>query len=225
MADPTQPTNPTPTDPANPAPTNPAPAPVLGTDTPADPANPAPTDPVDPNKPVLGTDPPKQEDLKPAEPVVPEKYEFKVADGVTLDEAVIGQFSEVAKGLKLTQEQAQALVDFQVSRDTSAAKASQEAYAKMTAGWAAETEKLPGIGGAQFKESVAIAQKAVDELGGPELNKALRDFGWGNHPALFKAFHAAGKLMAEAKVMAGAAADPVVDVAKKLFPLSSGSKS
>jgi len=214
--------------------------PVLGTDPSQPVTTPAPTtqDTANPAAPLLGTEPaaapaetPKDPAAAPAAepkveaPVVPEKYEFKVPEGVTLDEAVIGQFSEVAKGLKLTQEQAQALVDFQVSRDTSAAKAQSDAYAKMTADWAAEVQRLPGIGGAQFDESRALAQKAVDALGGAELNKALRYFGWGNHPALFKAFHAAGKLMAEAKLLSGSAnTDPVVDVAQTLFPVSSGIK-
>ena len=180
-------------------------------------------------EPVLGTETkaePTTEtktEAKPTEPVVPEKYDFKAPEGVTLDEAVIGAFSEVAKGLKLTQEQAQALVDFQVSRDTQTAKAQGEAYAKMTTDWAAQTQRLPELGGANFEASRALAQKAVDTLGGPELNQALREFGWGNHPAIFRAFAAAGKLMAEANIHQGAGPSSTpVDVAKSLFPRSSG---
>ena len=211
-----------------------APAPVLGTDPAANPAPAPAADPAKPADPVLGADPAKTPDpaadpaktpdpAKPTEPVVPEKYEFKAPDGVTLDEGVIGAFSEVAKGLKLTQEQAQALVDFQVSRDTQTAKAQGEAYAKMTTDWAAQTQRLPELGGANFEASRALAQKAVDTLGGPELNQALREFGWGNHPAIFRAFAAAGKLMAEANIHQGAGPSSTpIDVGKALFPKSSG---
>lgn len=43
-------------------------------------------------------------------PVVPEKYEFHLPEGLTMTPEIEGQFTEIAKGIGLTQEQADKLV-------------------------------------------------------------------------------------------------------------------
>ena len=50
----------------------------------------------------------------------PEKYEaFKVPDGVQVDEAALKEFEPMARGLNLSQEQAQQLVDFYAAKQAS----------------------------------------------------------------------------------------------------------
>lgn len=43
-------------------------------------------------------------------PAIPEKYEFHLPEGLTMTPEIEGQFSEIAKGIGLTQEQADKLV-------------------------------------------------------------------------------------------------------------------
>ena len=54
----------------------------------------------DNNPPAPGTN-----DTNPA-PVVPENYEFNIGEGLTLTDDMKNKFTEIAKGAKLTQEQA-----------------------------------------------------------------------------------------------------------------------
>lgn len=158
---------------------------------------------------------PKTEDAK---PVVPEAYEFKAPEGVTLDTEAIAQFSVLAKEAGLTQEAAQKLVDFQVSRDTQSAAAQQRAYADLTQSWAEATRKDPEIGGKNFDQSVANANKALDTYGTPELKKLMSDLGWGNHPELIRAFSRAGAALQEATVHSGGGQESqATDRVSKLF--------
>ena len=94
-------------------------------------------------EPTQTTEPVKTEDLegsnknpdkgsdveqKPSTPeVVKDDAQFKLPEGMKLDEGKMKSFISLAKEFKLTQEQAQKLVDF----DAASIKASEEAFHKM----------------------------------------------------------------------------------------------
>lgn len=141
---------------------------------------------------------PAEKEADPASEV-PEKYEFKTPEGVTLDETVVAAFSETAKSLKLTQAQAQVLVDFQVSRDTQA----QKAYIDTVNGWAATARKDAEIGGAKFDENLGVAKKALDAYGTPALKEWLNTYGTGNHPELLRLLVNVGKTLGEGSFHSG----------------------
>jgi len=138
-------------------------------------------------------------EVKP-EVVVPEKYDLKVPEGMTLDQAMLDKISPVFKELKISQEGAQRLADVyapyikemvEQSRTTAVGE-----FNKMVGDWKAETTKELSKDGAKSEQELAHAAKFIDKFGGPELRQVLNETGLGNHIALVKAFIKAGKAIA-----------------------------
>lgn len=153
-------------------------------------------------------------------PVVPDKYEFAPIEGVTFDDKQLETASAVFKELGLTQDQASKLTGMQAEmRKAADAKivadyaASQEAFRK-----ASETDKE--YGGTAFKENVALAKKALDRFGTPELRTALDELGVGSHPEVVRAFVRIGKAMSEDGLTLGQSGEngSKRSLAQRLFP-------
>ncbi len=78
----------------------------------------------------------------------PEKYEdYKLPDGLTLDAEVKGKADTLFKGLGLTQEQAQSLVDFYGEAVSKLAAAPVDAYKALTSEWRTQSESHPDLRG------------------------------------------------------------------------------
>lgn len=153
-------------------------------------------------------------DDKPAEPQVPESYEFKMPDGVELDKAAADEFTAIAKELKLDQPTAQKVADV-------AAKMAQrqtEKHAEAVAQWAQDVKTDKEIGGDNLDQNLATARKAMDSFGTPALKDLLNSTGLGNHPEVIRAFFKAGKAISEDGFVPGGKAVTETDTAKKLFP-------
>ena len=119
-------------------------------------------------------------------PVVPEKYEFKAPEGVTLDSKAVEGFTPIAKELGLTQEQAQKLVDFYGGQLGGLAQAQAAAKQAEVDKWASDAKADPEIGGANFDANVSTAMKAIARFGSPALKEMLVESGLGNHPELVR---------------------------------------
>ena len=156
----------------------------------------------------------QQTQEKPAEPQVPEAYEFKMPEGVELDKAAADEFSAIAKEHKLTQEQAQKFADIGAKM----AQRQQEAHTKLVESWVEQVKTDKDIGGDKLDENLAVARKALETFGTPELRDVLNSTGLGNHPAVIKAFYKAGKAISEDRVVSGQPAGGQRDAAKTLFP-------
>lgn len=172
-------------------PAAPAPAPAPGAAGGAAPQSPAPGAP-----PVA--DPGAQDPNKTAGPqsVVPENpadYKFELPPGMIVDEKGLEAFRPLAKELGLTQEAAQKIVALQAQT----VQRGLEQHAAMVSGWAREAETDKEIGGPQFQQNVAIAQRGLNAVGSPALTEFLRDTGLGNHPELIRAFAKIGRLVGE----------------------------
>lgn len=153
-----------------------------------------------------------------AKPVVPEKYEFKAAEGVTLDTKAVEAFSPIAKELGLTQEQAQKLVDLYGSQMVGVSQAQAEAQAAVVEKWAADAKADKEIGGANFEANANMAMKAIARFGTPELKQLLNDTGLGNHPELVRFCMRAGALISEDTLaMGGKASTGPRDAATVLY--------
>lgn len=138
----------------------------------------------------------KDDTGKPAESDAAEvDYKFEAPEGVTLDEGDLAKFTEIAKELKLPQDQASKLVGLAIARE----QARAEAFTKQVETWAAEVKADTELG---TDEALAIARKAID-LGPPELKDLLNSTGMGNHPLVVKWCHAVGKALSEDKIVAG----------------------
>ena len=107
----------------------------------------------------------------------PEKYDFKTPDGVTLNQQALTQFADLAKSHGLSQEQAQALVDFQsnfVKSEIAAyEKQMKEEEAQRPAKIMEAIAKDPELGGPNAVANAATMQRAVEAFGGAEFKKFL----------------------------------------------------
>lgn len=159
----------------------------------------------------------KQDDQQ--QPVVPEKYEIKLPEGVALDDEIFGEFSEYAKGKKLTQEDVQQHVDFAVKLQQKWLGAQQEAWKKVTEQWVTEAKNDPDFGGAKFNENLAAANQLLTAIGEPGLVDDLAQTGMANNPRLFRALVKLSKHVTPDKFVTGAA--PVAgekSLAERMYP-------
>ena len=118
-------------------------------------------------------------------PVVPADYTLQLPEGVTFDDATIGEIKAALKQAGATQEQAQAHVAaFASSVRTVNDRAAQAARAAGEAALRAD----PEFGGENFDRTLADAKATVVALGGEDALKELDKTGLGNSPTLIKVF-------------------------------------
>lgn len=128
---------------------------------------------------------------------VPEKYEFKLPDGVTLDQATYDAFTPKFKELGLNATQAQGLVDTYMASMKASNEASEKAFEQQTKDWEATARADAEIGGAKFDASVARAHKTMSAFGSPELVRLMNTTGFGNHPEFIRFFSKVGEKISE----------------------------
>lgn len=153
------------------------------------------------------TDAPKGDEGKPAgeeqgtddkgakgeEPVVPEKYEFTMPEGVELDGKAAEEFSAIAKELKLSQADAQRIADVASKMQQQQA----ETHVATVKGWAEQCKTDKEFGGDNLEQNMSVARRAIDTFGSPELKALLNTSGMGNHPEVVRFAFKAGKAISE----------------------------
>jgi hypothetical protein len=135
-------------------------------------------------------------------------------DGVALDKTAADEFTAIAKELKLDQASAQKVADVGAKM----AQRQVEAHAQLVESWVESVKTDKEIGGDKLAENLAIARKAIDTFGTPELKDVLNATGFGNHPAVIKAFYKAGMAISSDRFVSGSPKGPENDMAKKMFP-------
>lgn len=189
---------------------------------PAADASPAPGDPAD----VTATDGGAQgidqnvADEKPQEQAkpegAPESYDWKLEDGISIDDSGLNAFAAWAKENNLTQDQANGLLNKMAA---ASAERQAQAFESTVNEWISSSKSDAEIGGPDLQKNLAVAKTAMEQFGTPELTKLLNESGLGNHPEIIRAFYRAGKAISEDRFVGGgrvpsASADP----AKRLFP-------
>jgi hypothetical protein len=168
--------------------------------------------------PVEG-DPAQQEEPKDAPQGAPEAYEpFTVPDGVELDAEVLGEFQGIAKELNLPQEAAQKVTDLGVKLAQKWVAESQQATSDMLADWKAQAETDKEFGGDALPANLAVAKKAIDQFGTPELRELLDVHRLGDNPEVIRFMFRVGKAISEDTFVAGGNTTPAKSAAKTLFP-------
>ena len=124
----------------------------------------------------------------------PEKYEFTPPEGKEFDAEIIGNFSEVARELNLTQDAAQKLVESMGPKIAERQLAQVEAIRNE---WAQQSQTDKEFGGDKLNENMAVAKKALDSFGTPELRTLLVQSGLGNNPEVIRFMFRAGKAISE----------------------------
>lgn len=152
--------------------------------------------------------------------VVPEKYDFKLPEGITADAAMLTEFEGVAKELKLGQEGAQKLVDIYTKAMDGAVKANAAAYDKVVTGWLDAAKADKEFGGAAFDANIGLARKAIDKFGGPGFINMLNETGAGNHPEVIRLLVKVGKTISEDGINPGGSPSGTTEktVAQRLYP-------
>lgn len=155
-----------------------------------------------------------QKAIDDAAKTAPETYTFKMPDGIEMDKDAVAEFSAIAKELKLPQDQAQRVAEVGAKM----VQRQQAQQAALVASWVEASIADKDIGGDKLPENMAIARKAVATYGSPELNDALEQSGFKNHPAFVKAFYKIGLTLKQDAIVPGGNATVDADPAKKLFP-------
>lgn len=149
-------------------------------------------------------------------PGAPEKYEFKPQEGRVFDEAIIAAYSDVARELNLSNEDAQKVLDkvapVMAERQLAQLEAVKDA-------WAESAKSDKEFGGEKITENLGTAKKALDAFGTPELKALLNESGFGNNPEVIRFMYRAGKAISEDKFVGGRQAAPGTNgsLADKLY--------
>ena len=153
------------------------------------------------------------------ETVVPEKYDIKVPEGMSLDTQALEKFTPIAKELKLSNEQAQKLADIYAERQDAAVKAQREAYQQTVEGWKKESKADKEIGGTNLPVTQATCRKALNVFDPDgEFSKLMDESGFGNHPAVLRFVNRVGKSVKEDQgVRAKSSAPQERDINKILY--------
>lgn len=153
--------------------------------------------------------------------LVPDKYELKLPDGLTLDAEVSGEFEKTAKELGLSQDAAQRLYDLgakATQRNTAALLTNVKA---LQDSWLASSTADKEFGGENLAKNMAVAKTAL-RFGSPELVKVLNESRLGDHPEVIRWMYRVGKAMAEDTFTPGG--QPIsrdaseAAMAKRLYP-------
>lgn len=135
---------------------------------------------------------------KPEEGGAPAAYaDFTMPDGVEMHGEVAEEFKAVAKELNLSQSQAQKLADLGVKQAQAGATRQAELLKQANAEWTAATQADKEFGGQNLSANLAVARKAMDQFGSPELKTLLNESGLGNHPEVIRLFYRTGKAISE----------------------------
>lgn len=120
----------------------------------------------------------------------PEKYEFVAPEGQEFDAEFIKSYEATARELDLPQDKAQKIID-KISPVLQERQIAQ--LNAIREEWAESSRTDKEFGGEKIEENMAIAKKALDQFGTPELKDLMNKSGLGNHPEMIRFFYRAGK--------------------------------
>lgn len=151
---------------------------------------------------------------------VPEKYEFKLPEGVVLSEENAKVATEAFKSMELSQEKAQKLLDMHIQMTQKAQEAQMEVWKSTVKGWADQAKKEYGT---ELQAKLAGCSKAMTRVFGPqeaEFRQFADDTGIGNHPLFIKLLSYVNDKIADDTFKDGANDKGGSDksVANKLYP-------
>ena len=125
----------------------------------------------------------------PEDKEVPESYEFKLGEGLSISDTLKERFTKVAKEASLTQAQVNAMMDMHSETMLEVLNAGE----KQAAEWEAEC-KAQGL---LTKEKLGYAVEALNVFGGDEAKRVLIETGAANHPAVMLMLQRIGELIHE----------------------------
>jgi hypothetical protein len=150
---------------------------------------------------------------------VPEKYEFKIPEGMTLDQAFVDKVTPIFKKHNVTQAAAQEIADVYIADMKVKADAQAASFKQMLKDSYDETVKELSKDGKNYKEQLVYVAKVRDKLLSKETCELLDATGLSNEKSFILDLIAIGKLISEDKLPAGTSAPGVtVSAAKAMYP-------
>ena len=134
----------------------------------------------------------------PAEDAAPVTYEpFVLPQGVEVDAVALEQAQSLFAEARLSQPQAQKLVDLYAGKMSELVQSQISAAESRQKAWVAEVKNDPDLGGRRFESARAAAQRALSRFGTPELRRTLDELRVSNSPQLFRFFVRVGQAFSE----------------------------
>lgn len=172
---------------------------------------------------------PPQEVKKPDASAVPDRYDFKVPDGQTLDPKIVDTVSPVFKELGLTAEQGQKLFDLHTKLTADAKTAIDQTMVTMRTEWRDTVSKDTSIGDGKgdlndaAKKDIGNVKTLLGDQWGA-FNDAMSLTGAGDNPAVIKALRSLGARLGEGTPVRGAAASPLGQASPSAKPQSAAQR-
>lgn len=112
--------------------------------------------------------------------------DFTFGEGAEVNSDILGKFSSLAKGVNLSQEDAQKFID--LSGDISAAfvESQQKQWKDIKSGWLKSLKDDPDMGKGRFKETKERANRSLRKFGSKELISLFKESGYGNNPEIVR---------------------------------------
>jgi hypothetical protein len=139
-------------------------------------------------------------------PQDPLSYEgLRLPEDISFSSESLESFKQLAREMKLTEEQVQKLLDFESASLRNDAEQTEIQKRHIVERWAEETRALYGAG---LEKELSYALRAADAFGGPDLRSLLEDTGLGNHPVIIRTLSEVGKAISEDACPGGKPAAP-----------------
>lgn len=153
----------------------------------------------------------------------PDEYtEFTLPEGIEADTDLMTGFKALAKELKLTQSQAQKLVDLQAGALKQAADAAEQQSAQgwkdLMSEWTKATQSDQEYGGDKLEQSTGLIARGIKAFGTPEFNEMLITTGAGNHPEMNRFLYRLGKAISDDQVLIGTQGAPQLSREQRMYP-------
>ena len=137
--------------------------------------------------------------------VVPEKYEFKLPEGVTLDEATMALVAPEFKALGLNNEQAQKLVDLQLKLTKANEDVHVQAWDNFVEGQKQEAKTYFGT---KLPEVMRNVARARDTFISKPMQEKLNVAGFSNDKDFLETLDKIGRVIGEGKFIEGKRSAP-----------------
>lgn len=126
----------------------------------------------------------------------PEAYDFKasIPEGMEMDQGLTDQFSEISRGMNLTNEQANKMAAFGIQYGQQVAEAVQVQFVKEVEDWGTAAKQELGANFETTLQTCGAGIEAVEKVV-PGIRQALNETGAGNRIEVIKAFEYLGKLV------------------------------
>jgi hypothetical protein len=128
----------------------------------------------------------------------PETYEaFKMPEGFEMHETTMQEFTDVAKGLKLSQESAQKLIDLATKNSQAVLDKQKEDWDGIRKEWVTEMKSDKEFGGGKLDETMERARRALRRFGSEGFKEYLGSSGMDVNPGLIRLLAKVDKAVGE----------------------------